>query len=186
MKSEASGNNPETIMKAKGHSLWLMPSGEELDRFSKLVEKLAQEHSAPVFQPHVTLLGEILEGEEEIIKKVQELAAEHQPFPVTLGAVDYQDYYFRTLFVRANETQPLLDLHNNSRELFDMQNIPPYMPHLSLLYGNYPQAIKDKIIQGIGRDFTTQFEVTSVHLFKTDGEANTWYRVNEFPLGKTS
>lgn len=186
MKGEVLGNNPETIMKAKGHSLWLMPSGDVYDRFSKLVEKLAQEHSAPIFQPHVTLLGEILEGEEDIIKKTQELVEAHQPLPVTLDSVDYQDYYFRTLFVRANETQPLLDLHNNAREVFKMQGIPPYMPHLSLLYGDFPQAVKDKIIQEIGRDFTSQFEVTSVHLFKTDGEANTWHRVKEFPRVKTS
>ncbi|OGY17967.1 MAG: hypothetical protein A2900_00710 [Candidatus Chisholmbacteria bacterium RIFCSPLOWO2_01_FULL_50_28] len=172
-------------MQGKGYSLWLKPSGEIYEQFSKLIEQLAQEHSAPIFHPHVTLLSEILRDEEEIMRKTQELTMRHQPFPVTLGAVDYQDYSFRALFVRADKTRPLLDLHNDSKELFDMQGIPPYMPHLSLLYGNFARGIKDKIVQEIGSVFTTQFEVSSVHLFKTYGAVDIWYRVKEFPLGKT-
>lgn len=167
-------------MKAKGHSLWLMPEGEVYDKLSQLIKRLAEEYNAPLFKPHVTLLGEVMQSDEDVIKRAQELASGQKPFPITLRTVDYQDFYFRTLFVTVEETEPLLSLHNRAREIFEMQVIPPYMPHLSLLYGNFPQAIKKKIIKDIGRDQTSEFTVNRVHVFKTDGEANTWYQVREF------
>lgn len=72
-----------------------------------------------------------------------------------------------------------MDLHNKAKEIFNMTKIPPYMPHLSLMYGNYPQALKDKIIQEIGKNQSTQFEVNSVHLVQ-GGEIKDWQIIKEF------
>jgi 2'-5' RNA ligase len=169
-------------MKAKGHSLWLMPTGEAYDKLLGLIKRLANEYNAPLFEPHVTLLGEAMQLEEDVLKRIEQLVLGQKPFPITLNTVDYQDFYFRTLFVRAERTDPLQTLHDRAKEVFEMQDIPDYMPHLSLMYGNFPQSVKEQIIKAIGRDQTTEFAVNSVHLFKTDGEANTWYRVKEIPF----
>jgi 2'-5' RNA ligase len=169
-------------MKAKGHSLWLMPIGNVYDKLSGLITRLAQEYKTPLFEPHVTLLGEAMQSDSDIFKRAEQLVSGQKPFPVTLRTVDYQDFYFRTLFVRADRTEPLLSLYNRAKDIFEMQDIPEYMPHLSLMYGNFPQLVKEKIISGIGIDQLTEFTANSVHLFKTDGEANTWRRVKAFPL----
>lgn len=54
------------------------------------------------------------------------------------------------------------------------------MPHLSLLYGDFPVSIKEKIIQEIGKEQPSAFTVQSVWLFNTTGEATEWYPVKEF------
>jgi 2'-5' RNA ligase len=167
-------------MKAKGCSLWLMPTDKAYDKFSDLIKRLTEEYNSPLFEPHVTLLGEMTQSDEEVIKRAEQLVRGQRSFPITLRTVDYQDFYFRTLFVRADRSEPLVALHNRAREEFEMQDIPPYMPHLSLLYGNFSQAVKESIIAAIGREQPAEFMVNSVHLFKTDGEANTWYRAKEF------
>lgn len=169
-------------MKAKGHSLWLMPTGDAYDKLSGLIKRLAEEYNALLFEPHVTLLGETMHSEDDVLKRSEQLASGQKPFPITLNTVDYQDFYFRTLFVRAERTDRLQALHDSAKDVFEMQEIPDYMPHLSLMYGNFPQALKEHIIKAIGKDQSTEFIVNSVHLFKTDGEVNAWYKVKEFPF----
>jgi len=164
---------------SKGYTLWLMPKGEIYKKFAGLIKRLAKQYNAPPFQPHVTLLGEIKQPEEEVIRKTEQLTLGKKSFPVTLRQIDYQDYHFRALFVKAKVIKPLLSLHERAKKIFDIQNIPPYMPHLSLLYGNYPQEVKDKIIEEIGRHQTAQFEINSVHLVK-GGEVKEWQIIREF------
>jgi 2'-5' RNA ligase len=169
-------------MKGKGHSLWLMPTGEAYHELSGLIKTLAEEYHGPVFEPHVTLLGEVRQSDDEILRRAAQLASGQQPFPIIVRTVEYQDFYFRALFVRAERTDPLQALYNRAKEIFAMPDIPEYMPHVSLMYGNFPQLVKEQIIKAIGRDHTTEFTVSSVHVFKNDGEAHTWYRVKELPF----
>lgn len=168
-------------MVSEGYTLWLMPSGAEYNRFADLIKKLAQQYNAPVFQPHVTLLGEFPQTEEEAMRLTQELVIGQKPFPVNLGQIDYQEYHFRALFVRAEKTDPLVNLHERAKKLFGMEHIPPYMPHLSLLYGNYPIEVKEEIIKAIGREQKATFEIRSVYFIK-GGKVEDWKILKEFPL----
>lgn len=169
-------------MKSLGHTLWLLPTGTAYDKFENLIKKLAGEYNAPVFQPHITLLGEFMQPQQECIEKTKQLVAGQKPFVVDLQEIGFQDFYFRTLFVYAQKTEPLQNLHNRAKEIFGMPNIPPYMPHLSLLYGIFPQTVKDKIIQEIGKSQFAQFEIKSVFLVN-GGEIKNWQIVEEFPFG---
>jgi 2'-5' RNA ligase len=168
-------------MQSTGHTLWLMPTGEAYEKFSGLIKKLAAENNAPIFEPHVTLLGDFQQSEEECVRLTKQLVSGQKPFSITMKDIDYEEFYFRTLFVRAEKTEPLLALHNRSKEIFKM-DIPPFMPHLSLLYGTFPVETKEKIIREIGRNQSIQFEVKSVFLIK-GGEITDWQILEEFPLG---
>ena len=168
-------------MIANGYSLWLMPKGEHYNKLADLIRKLAVEYSAPIFEPHVTLVGEVPQtSEDKVIELTQNLVIGQKPFPVTLNQIDYQDFHFRALFVKAEVTDPLQSLHNRAKQIFGI-DIPPYMPHLSLLYGNYPNEVKEKIIAEIGREQRVEFEVDRVHLVK-GGKVNDWRVVKEFPF----
>lgn len=108
------------------------------------------------------------------------MAHGQKAFLANLTTIDHQDLFFRALFVKVRKTRPLLKLHDRAKKIFEIQNIPPYFPHLSLMYGNFSQETKDKIIDEIGTNFTTQFKITSIHLFKTEDGVNSWYKVREF------
>lgn len=164
---------------SKGYTLWLMPKGQVYNKFFNLIKKLARENGGPIFEPHVTLLGDIELFGQGILKKMAELVHGQRSFPVTLKQIDYEDFFFRTLFVKAEVTEPLFSLHERAKKIFGMENIPPYMPHLSLLYGNYPVKLKEKIIKEIGRDQTAQFDVSSIHLIK-GGRVDDWQIIREF------
>lgn len=167
-------------MKSKGHSLWLILTGEAYEKFSSLIKKLAKQYNAPVFQPHITLLGDFMQPLDECIKLTKQAVLNQKPFIINMGEIDYEDFYFRTLFIRVDKMEPLLNLHNRAKEIFKMV-IPPYMPHLSLLYGTFPIETKEKIIKEIGRKQSIQFEISSVLLIK-GGEIADWRILKEFPL----
>ena len=173
----------QRALKAKGYSLWLMPSGGAYNKLAALIKTLVEKYRSPLFEPHITLLGEIVLTEEDVIRRSQQLASGQKPFSTTLQTVDYQDFYFRALFVKAEKTKPLLALHNRAKKIFEMQETPSYIPHLSLLYGNFANPVKDQIIRDIGKKQKMEFRVGAIHLFKTDGEVKVWHEVKEFPLG---
>lgn len=169
-------------MTGTGYSINILPAGEEYNRFETLIIKLAEEYGAPLFAPHVTVLGQASPDEEAALKLVEKLVSNQQPFSVSLNKVDYQEYFFRALYVLAEKTEPLVKLHEKAKQFFGKKNEAEYMPHLSLLYGDFKPEIKEKIIKEIGREQPSVFEVKSLHLFRTEGEADEWYSVAEFPF----
>lgn len=168
-------------MRAKGYSLWLMPQGNKYQLVSNVINDLAIKYNSPVFEPHVTLIGEVSGDEHEIVEKTEEFASHTAAFTIQLENIDIQDYFFRALFIKAKASRELLNLHKNAKQIFSMQNIPEYMPHVSLLYGNVSLEEKEKIIQSITVPFT-EFTVETIHLYRTKGEVNSWYKIYEFPF----
>lgn len=169
-------------MTGTGYSINILPAGEEYNRFETLIIELAEECGAPLFAPHVTVLGQASLDEDSALELMEKLVSNQQPFTLTLNKVDYRDYFFRALYVLAEKTEPLVELHEKAKQIFGKKNVAEYMPHLSLLYGDFKPELKKKIIKEIGKEQPAVFEVNSLHLFRTEGEADEWYPVAEFPF----
>ena len=164
------------------YSLWLMPTGAVDRKFSQLISQLAEQYSSPAFSPHVTLVGMIEANEEEIIMKAQEVASLIHPYTINLTNVDYTDYYYRALFVRVEPSADVLAAYQEARKIFPSNQEPDYMPHLSLLYGDFSVEIKKQIITKIGDSFTDEFEANTLHLYLTEGNVSDWQKISTFPL----
>lgn len=162
-----------------------MPTGEVYLTLANLISDLSKEYSSPRFPPHVTLLGELTGSYEEIESRALRLSLNLRPHAVKLTKVEYLDQYFRALFIRVQETEEIIEATLRATEIFDRQRDPKYMPHLSILYGNFPSATKDKIIRKIGREFALSFEVSSLHLVDTSAQPENWFTTKEFPFGST-
>lgn len=170
-------------MTSTEHSIWLMPAGAVRQELASLIARLATAHGAPLFPPHVTLIGKLAEPEAVLIGKTRQVAARLAAYELQLGTVDYIDEYFRSLFVHIGETEPVLRANAVAREVFERYSDPSYMPHLSLLYGEFSSELKDAIIAEIGRTLSRKFLATSLFLYSTQGTTREWYCVEEFPLG---
>jgi 2'-5' RNA ligase len=164
------------------YSIWLMPSGKINDELSGMVSQLSHQFATPVFPPHVTLIGNLDGSEIELISQTQQLASLLESFWVNLTVVDYLDEYFRCLFLRAEETLALLEANRQARIIFHREQDPKYLPHLSLMYGNFAGEIKTKIVASIGREFNQLISVSHLHLFSTTDQPKNWYRVQTFEL----
>ncbi len=170
-------------MPGESYSLWLMPSGQVYDTLAETIHQLSARYSTVSFEPHVTLLSHLAGSEQEIVAKGSELSTVVRPYEIRLAAPDYLDEYFRCVFLRVEETPAVVDAHRQARQIFGRRQDPPYMPHLSLVYGNLPSATKQSIVAQVGRELQLAFQVTSMHLFSTHNQPDNWRRVKEFALG---
>jgi 2'-5' RNA ligase len=169
-------------MPLQKYSLWLMPAGATAQKFSELITQLAQRYSSPQFSPHVTLIGSIEAQEEEMVAKAQELATLLQPYPLQLTNVDYTELYYRALVVRIEASAEVMNANQQARKLFPSVKKTEYMPHLSLLYGDFSVETKKEIISKIGENFTDTFEATTLYLYRTEGAVRDWQQIAAFPL----
>ncbi len=171
------------MMKAGSYALWLMPERKLSHRLRDLILHLSRRYSTPLFPPHVTLLGR-LEGEEsEMQSKALTLASCLDPMTLQLSAVDGWNEFFRSLFVRVDCSQSLLEAHRKALEVFGIRDEPPFVPHLSLIYSNLPSSIKREIIGEIGSKLQLRFMANQLHLFSTSGDPSWWQPVCAYPFG---
>jgi 2'-5' RNA ligase len=165
----------------KTYYLWLEPTGKTYELLATTIAHLSQEHGGPLFDPHVTLLGDIAGQEGTLIQKTEKLAHALSPFDLTLTVPTFLDEYFRCVFMRVEETSTLLEAHTLARTVFHKEDAPPYLPHLSLLYGSYPRSLKEQIIGTMSTSLSVQFTASAVTLFRVEGDSpKDWHRVQTF------
>src|SRR5881628_3633313 len=95
----------------KTYFLWLEPTDKTQELLATTIAHLSQEHGGPLFDPHVTLLGDIAGQEGTLIHQTEKLAHAQSPFDLTLTVPAFQDEYFRCVFMRVEETSTLLEAH---------------------------------------------------------------------------
>jgi len=164
------------------YSLWLTPTGDVYERLARILDTLSVRYGAPGFAPHVTLLGSIAAPRSEVIQKTAQLAASLRPFPLHLERIDYLDEYFRCLFVRVALTRPLREAYQRASVLFARRDRFSFMPHLSLLYGNFSLSAKEKAKAEWGPRVDLTFKARSLHVYSTQGEPRRWRRAARFGL----
>jgi 2'-5' RNA ligase len=170
------------MLKTNVYSIWLIPTGEVYNRLNTLISKLSKNYNTPYFEPHVTLISKVLGSDNEIIQRTSQLSSLVRKYRIELNRVEYLDEYFRCLFLRLRETNEVMGANREAREIFGRKTDPKYMPHLSLMYGDFPPDKKREIIAEIGNEIQLTFDVESIHLFSTNNEPNDWYRIKEFSL----
>lgn len=164
------------------YSLWFMPTGDVSDRLSGIVHRLSARYGAPEFSPHVTLLGGLVGPLQELLRKSACVSAALRPFVIRLEKTDFLDEYFRCLFVHVALAEPLRKAHHAAHQAFGLRCEPVFMPHLSLLYGDFPQSLKEEAIAQMGSRLDVQFKVRSLHLYRTHREPRHWRRVASFAI----
>lgn len=164
------------------YSIWLMPSGEVRRKLGGLIARLSERYSTALFEPHVTLIGGLPEA--DVVSKASRLALLLSPHEVRLKGVEHRDEYYRCIYIRVEETEDVARAEEMARLVFGRRDNRPYMPHLSLMYGDFPAHVKEEIISGLG-GLETSFTPESIHLFSTLGEPAKWRRIREFSLGRS-
>ena len=165
------------------YAIWLMPAGEIYSALSTTIAELGKTHGASIFEPHVTLLGDLPGSEQEIIAFTSLFARQLSPYDIYLTTPAYEDQYFRCLYLKVHETSAVMEANVQARRLFNQANDPPYRPHLSLLYGTYPISLKTEIIAALPSFQGIHFSATTLHLIKAEStNPKDWHKIHAFPF----
>ena len=159
-----------------------MPSGQLYARLARVIFELSRKYGAPAFEPHVTLLSHIPGTEDTVASRCERLADRIEPYSIRLTKLDQLNEYYRCLFVRVLETPAVVGANSEARDVFGLQQGPPYMPHLSLLYGDFSEATKHRTIESLGESWDLEFNVDRFHLIDARGGPAEWRRLKELAL----
>jgi len=169
-------------MGAPTYHYWFKPSGKAYEILSRTIRDLARELDAPIFEPHISLIGNLEGTEEELIEKARELAGRLEPFTAVLTEPSYRDTHFQCLFMLVERTAPLMNAHIIASGFFHKPH-QEFMPHVSLVYGSYAEARKKLVIQHLPADVRTDFEVRGLILVRADSsEPKDWHEIGQFSL----
>ena len=167
------------------YSLWLVPKGDAGKTLQTLITKLAAAHQAPTFVPHMTLVANIFAdaAELEAVKgQVRACANALESFTVRLTEYGYLDEEFRCLYLMA-QSAALPAVYAQAAGMFPQIHSEHFqaMPHLSVLYGNYPASTKQAIIAENPLP-TLTFTVDALDLYLTNSPTENWQLAQSFPL----
>jgi len=172
----------DTATVGKGFALWLIPDEPVFSFLAREISRLSRLYSTPRFDPHITLLGGILLPEEETQAKASLLADRIKPFKIELGEIGYLDEYFRCLFVEVVPNNPLLKAYEAACTVFGRQNEPPFMPHISLMYGKFPVRTRKDLAAQVGWISGLASDIRRLLVYRVSGPTEEWKPVKEFGL----
>ncbi len=162
---------------------WLVPAaGPGRDQLAATIARLAAEHGTPRFEPHVTMAGLFGARAQEAAATLRALARGVPPFTVTLVEIGGEQAYFRSLFLRAELSPQLVNLHEAASRAWALA-AAPYRPHLSLLYSELPGARKPVIARGITIALPLTIRIDAAELWAGGpGNVPGWRRIARVPL----
>ncbi len=164
------------------YSLWLRPFGDAAFSLKRRIRDLSAKYGSPSFEPHVTLLGGLTGSEAVLRQLTSSLAASLHPFDIVLTSAGYEDSYFKSLYIHVQKSRELMNARTRAEQLFGHNADERYHPHLSLMYGNFPQEEKERILNRMGREFHLRFSVQNIMLIPTGGNPDKWIKIHSAEL----
>lgn len=165
------------------YSLWVAPQGDLYQKLKKLISDLSLRFNSPIFEPHVTLLGDLKMSEEEIINKTSQLAKIISPYKITLDFIDYTDNLYQSLVIRTVATKEVVDANKKARDLFNKHTDTLYVPHVSIIYvKEMDNSQKQQLIAEIGDQFKGQeFMAEGIQISEqtASGRIEDWKTIKE-------
>jgi 2'-5' RNA ligase superfamily len=120
---------------AADHSIWLLAREEQQAALRKRVSALAPRHEGHLFEPHVTLQGDLPLALDAARALVDRLADATPPLHWPVRAVEGAEHYFRSLYLRLDAGEAFERLCRECVQASGTQEgLSPYA-HLSLAYG---------------------------------------------------
>jgi 2'-5' RNA ligase len=166
-----------------GLSLWLIPEGEAHEKLSELIERFSRRFGTPAFEPHLTILGGIPSAEDRWLRRCADLARDTTPPHVRTDGAAFEDSYFRCLYLQAEATSALREIHNRARALLIGGEARPFLPHVSLLYGRLSREQKRDLVDELASLPQLSFVPRYLDVLTTEGPPAAWARAARFPFG---
>jgi hypothetical protein len=152
-----------------GYSLWLVPNGVHLKSLEELVKKLSDSTRTPAFRPHLTLLGNLADDELTLLNNFENLAQKLKPLDLELGPINPGDSFFQAIYVDIKLSPELKKTRLLARKIFSDKKPGKYQPHVSLLYANLQDNLKQDMIKNLLQPLPNPILFDEIALVKTTG-----------------
>lgn len=164
------------------YSIWIIPPEPIFNQLSKAINELSSKYRCPIFEPHLTILGNIDHELSKIKQVVEKIVSDLDNLNLSFGPVSFSTTYFQSVLIRINSTAKLMRLHFDIKKLLKDENIV-YMPHVSLMYGNHDMETRERIALGLNFQ-PRSFIAKQVVIIPEKPKPVDWKPVAIVPFGK--
>lgn len=169
-------------------AFWLVPAAGEEEFFSSLIAQFAQRFDAPLFEPHLTLLGNVSDrlGAERAFRDVP-IAGK---YALEVAGIASSAKFTQTLFVRFQPSAKLRELRAALVAALGLKIEATFDPHLSLLYQEMPESAKAALVADVKVPFR-EVNFDSMRLIAhppritTRADVEVWRMLDQRKLGET-
>ena len=167
------------------YSIWLQPDPDssEYHHLKELIGEYSQKYDdAPIFEPHITLVGGLSDDQDRVSEITQHLAQEHQPFEISFARVHCSTTRFQCVFLLVEPILEILSLHKDAVELCGA-NGGMYVPHLSLIYSDMRLEERLELVDEIESEPVPDTALlNSITVVETTGNPSEWKTIGEYEL----
>jgi len=164
------------------YSLWLLPHEQTTKTcLTEVVTGLAARHDGPVFEPHMTMLGDVDLTLDMLSEKMKEVAQNTSILELKTSSVEYSTSYYQCVFVRVRPTPRLMQLFDDMKQNLGLTKPSVFMPHISLYYGNLPYRERHEIATSLKLE-TQEFTSQSIVITPSGADVtpDKWDHLKEF------
>lgn len=129
-------------------SFWLIPQDDQKSFLQDIITSLAHEHSAPVFEPHITVFNGRF-SDDESIKVIEKTMNDVEPLGLGIKDIEYTNEYTKTLFLSFNGNEALTSISEEMRRLCKYHSEFILKPHLSLIYKTMKESTQARLVHEI-------------------------------------
>lgn len=187
-----------SLIEAPQYSIWWVPDNPLRSELQEVINNLglefgADKYGAETFVPHITVVPDIIPGRhvgggiKDLVVAVEEwVKTLKQSVEFELAEVAKLDSFFQCVFLRALKNELMLETVSQARQRFRPDLLgSDFMPHLSILYGDHPQDIRDQAIARAKKllSLPQRFTGDKISLWTSGIPAKEWQMVAEYKIG---
>ena len=161
-------------------SIWLIPAREDAQYIQVIIDNLSINYQAPVFSPHCTLYSPIDLPKAELKKILERSAKNMKSFYVKNIMISHTEDIWKTIFIELLRSSELEQLQQEVISQFQVEKPYKFSPHISLLYKEIPDKIKEDIIRNL--QVKNSFKMDKIAAVRTGPNVDNWETVVEIPF----
>ena len=161
-------------------SIWLIPAREDAQYIQVIIDNLSINYQAPVFSPHCTLYSPIDLPKAELKKILERSAKNMKSFYVKNIMISHTEDLWKTIFIKLLRSSELQQLQQEVISQFQVEQPYKFSPHISLLYKEIPDKIKEDIIRNL--QVKNSFKMDKIAAVQTGPNVDNWEKVVEIPF----
>ena len=161
-------------------SIWLIPASEDAQYLQAIINNLSSTHQAPVFNTHCTLYSSTDLSIAEVKKILERSVKNMKSFYVKNIMISHTEDLWKTIFIELLRSSELEQLQQEVISQFQVEQPYKFSPHISLLYKEIPDKIKEDIIRNL--QVKNSFKMDKIAAVRTGPNVDNWETVVEIPF----
>lgn len=176
-----------TLNAPRRHSVWFCPETEIAARLSKEIAKFAGRSGSEIFEPHVTLLGDLTGPPQTTVDTCMARFRQMGPIRAEISGLTQTNAFYMSLFLDVHLVPDVFKHRIGIQRDVGLVPDRSFRPHLSLAYGLAPEDVTQSDKRALQECFSgLEFDLTHMAIVASARGVpiSEWHVLQKLPLSQ--